>query len=46
MHNKLDTATARMEEAEERIGETEDKIIENDESEKKRERKLLDHKEN
>ena len=29
MQNKLDTVTARMEEAEERIGEIEDKIMEN-----------------
>ena len=33
-----------MEEAEERIGEIKDKIMQN-EAEKKRERKLLDHKE-
>ena len=33
----------RIEEAEERIGDTEDKIMENNEAEKKRERKLLDH---
>ena len=32
-----------MEEAEERTGEAEDKIMENDEAEKKRERKLVDH---
>ena len=32
-----------MEEAEERIGETEDKIMENNEDENKRERKLQDH---
>ena len=36
MQNKLDAVTARMEEAEERIGEIEDKIMENDEAEKKR----------
>ena len=35
--------TVRTEEAEERISETEDKIMGNDEAEKKRERKLLDH---
>ena len=43
MQNKLDTRTARMEDAEERIGEIEDKIMENDEAEKQREWKLLDH---
>ena len=32
-----------MEEAEKRIGEIEDKIMENDEAEKRRKRKLLDH---
>ena len=36
MENKLDAVTARMEETEERIGEIEDKIIKNDEAEKKR----------
>ena len=35
--------TVRTEDAEESIGETEDEIMENDEAEKKRERKLLDH---
>ena len=35
--------TMRIEEREERIGEIEDKIMENDEAENKRERKLLDH---
>ena len=44
MQNKLDSETARMEEAEERIGEIENTIMENDEAEKRRERKLLDHK--
>ena len=35
----------RIEEAEERIGDTEDKkIMENNKAEKRRERKLLDHK--
>ena len=34
MQNKLDAVTARMEEADERIGKTEDKIIENDEAKK------------
>ena len=32
-----------MDEAEEQISNVEDKIMENDEAEKKRERKLLDH---
>ena len=41
MPNKIDTVTAKMEEAE-RIGVIEDQIMENDEAEKKRERKLLD----
>ena len=45
MQNKLDTVTARMEEADERLGEIDDKIMENNEADKKRERKLLDHKE-
>ena len=44
MQNKLDAVTARMEEGEERIGEIGDKIMENNEAEKKMERKLLDHK--
>ena len=44
MQNKLDAVTARMEEAEERISEIEDKIMENDEA-KKREKNILDHKE-
>ena len=35
MQNKLDTVTMMIEEAEERIGETEDKIIENNEAEKR-----------
>ena len=34
----------RMEEAEEWISEMEDTIVENNETEKKKERKLLDHK--
>ena len=44
MQNKLDRVTMRIKEAEERIGEIEGKIMENNEAEKKRERKLLDHK--
>ena len=34
----------RMEDAEEWISDIEDKIIENNKAEKKRERKILDHK--
>ena len=41
--NKLDTVIARMGEGEERIGEMEDKIMEKNESEKRRERTLLDY---
>ena len=33
-----------MEEAEERISDIEDKIMENNDAEKKKERKILDHK--
>ena len=36
MQNKLDTVTIRIEEVEERIGETEDKTMENNEAEKRR----------
>ena len=43
MQNKLDVVTARKEEAEGRISEIEDKIMENDEVEKKRDKKILDH---
>ena len=39
----MDTVTVRIEETEDRIDDIEDKIMENDESGKKRERKLLDH---
>ena len=35
MQNKLDTVTMRMEEAEDRIGEIKDKIMENDDTEKR-----------
>ena len=35
MKNKLETTTAWIEEAEERIGELEDKIMEKEETEKK-----------
>ena len=41
MQNKLATITVSMEEAEERIGEIEDKFMEKNETEKKRARKLL-----
>ena len=44
MQNKLDTGTVRTEKAEERIGEIEDKTMENNEAEKKRDRKFLNHK--
>ena len=44
MQNRLDKITMSTEEAEERIGDIGDKVIENNEAEKKRERKLLDHK--
>ncbi|KAF0870977.1 LITD1 protein, partial [Crocuta crocuta] len=43
VQNKLDAVTARMGEGERRISEIEDKIMENNEAEKKRVRKLLDH---
>ena len=36
--------TTKMEEAAERISDTEDKIMENNEAGKKRERKIMDHK--
>ena len=39
----MEAAIARIEEAEERIGELEDKIMEKDEAEKKRETKILGH---
>ena len=39
MHNKMETTTARIEEAEERIGELQDKIMEKEEAEKKRDKK-------
>ena len=35
MQNKMETTTARLEEAEERIGELEDKVMEKEEAEKK-----------
>ena len=39
MQNKMETTTARIEEAEERTGELEDKIMEKEEAEKKRDKK-------
>ena len=36
MQNKMETITAQIEEAEERIGELEDKIMEKEEAEKKK----------
>jgi len=43
MQNCLDVITSRMEEAEDQIDDVEDKIMENNEAEKKMERKLLDN---
>ena len=43
MQSWLDIVIMITEEAEERIGDIEDKILENNEAEKKRERKLLAH---
>ena len=40
MQNRLDIITMRIEEAEDRIGDIDDKIMENNKAEKKRERKL------
>ena len=40
MQNKLDTVTVRVEEAEERTGEIEDKIMENNEAGKKEEKEI------
>ena len=44
VQNKLEVMTARIEEAEGETGEIEDKIMEKDEAEKKRYKKILDHK--
>ena len=44
VQNKLDAATERMKEAEGRISKIKDKIMENDEAEEKRVKKILDHK--
>ena len=43
MWNWLVVMSTRMEEAEEWISDIEDKIMENNEAEKKKERKILDH---
>ena len=43
MQTQMDTITARMDEAEEQISDTEDKIMENNEAKKKRETKVMDH---
>ena len=42
MQNKLDAVTARMTEAKGRLSEKEDKIMENDEAKKKRDKNILD----
>ena len=39
----METTTARIEEAEERIGELEDKIMEEEEAEKKRDKKIQEY---
>ena len=39
MQNKIEVTTARIEEAEERIGELEDKIMGKEDAEKKRDKK-------
>ena len=44
MHNKMETTTARLEEAEERTGELEDKVMEKEEAEKKRDKKIRQYK--
>ena len=43
MQNVLHVITSRMEKAEDQIDDIEDKIMENNKAEKKRERKLLDN---
>ena len=43
MQNKMETTTAQTEEAEERIGELEDKIMEKEEAEKKRDKKIQEY---
>ena len=44
MQSKLEAVAVRTKEAEGRISEIEDKIMEKDEAEKKRDKKFLDHK--
>ena len=39
----METTTAQIEEAEERIGELEDKIMEKEEAEKKRDKTILEY---
>ena len=41
----MEPLTVRVNEAEERISDIKDKMIENKEAEKKRDKQLLDHKE-
>ena len=43
MQTQLFAMTERIDKAEERISDIEDKVMENNEAEKKRERKILDH---
>jgi len=43
MQSKLDTLTARVSEAEERINDIKDKLMERREAEEKREKQLMDH---
>ena len=43
MQNKMEVTTARTEEAEERIGELEDKIMKKEEAEKKRDKKIQEY---
>ena len=43
LQSQIDAAAARMDEAEQRISEIEDKLIENNEAEKKREIKAKEH---
>ena len=43
MWNQLDVMTMRMSKAEEQISDIEDKIMENNEAEKEKEKKVLDH---
>ena len=43
MQNKVEVATVQIEEAEGRVGEVEDKIMEKEETEKKRGKKLQEY---